>query len=288
MIEEHLTTAKSSGYQLLDSGENEKLEKFGEVITARPDTQAIWSKQSPASWKSANARFSWETQKGSWRILSDIPESWSVPLFDMTLKAKLSPFKHTGIFPEQLPNWQWTKERIQALTENNTSPSVLNLFGYTGAASVSAALSNASVTHVDASKASVEWAKENAALSGLPSDAIRWVIEDVRAYVKREVRRGSRYHGIILDPPAFGRGAKEEVWKIEEDLHQLLVACKELLVDEEGSFVLLNGYASGYSPLSFAQLLKDIFPKASIAYGELRLSSDTNTISAGLYARFTL
>lgn len=283
VTERHLLTSKESGYSLIDSGEHEKLERYGDTLIARPDTQAIWTKQNQKVWGDVSARFSWKGGKGSWEVQTKVPEPWEVRFGNMTLTAKLTAFKHTGIFPEQEPNWEWTKERLASLS----TPSVLNLFGYTGAASVSAALSHASVTHVDSSKTSTEWAKDNAKRSGVADDAIRFIVEDVRAFVKREIRRGAKYDGILLDPPAFGRGTKDEVWKIEEDLLPLLEDVKQLLKETPGSFLLLNGYAAGYAPHSFLQLVESVFGDISGEYGELRIQEETGrALSAGMYVRF--
>lgn len=285
MSEHHLTTQGFDGYELLDSGDHEKLERFGNMLLSRPDTQAIWKKRKPEAWARADASFAFNDGKGSWKKRDDMPESWHVPCGGTALIAKLTNFKHTGIFPEQEPNWSWSRERIAALKD----PEVLNLFGYTGAASIVAAKAGANVTHVDSSKASIGWAKENAAASNLPEDSIRYILEDVRSFVKREARRGAKYEGILLDPPAFGRGAKDEVWKIEEDLLPLMESLRELLADVPGSFFLLNGYAAGYSPLSFKQLVDDMFPGENLEFGELRIKEkDTNrALPAGMFVRFS-
>lgn len=281
----NLTTRAWSDYELLDSGENMKLERFGSVIVARPETQALWAKQKPELWESAHAVFGTsDDTKGSWDIRKPLPDDWSVSWESMRLGAKLTGFKHTGIFPEQEPNWRWAKEHIATLTE----PRVLNLFGYTGAASVAAAQAGAKVTHVDASKQSLDWAHDNARLSGLPEDAIRWLLDDALAFAKREVRRESKYDGIILDPPAFGRGAKGEVWKIEEDLPELLQTLKELLVDAPDSFFLINGYAAGYAARSFAQAVESTFGPQNGDCGELLIqeADSERVIPAGIYVRF--
>ncbi len=285
MNETHLSIGDFEGYELLDSGDHMKLERFGAYTLARPDTQAIWKKARPELWETADAAFAWEGGKGAWQTRTTIPESWDVPYGSQKFIAKLGNFKHTGIFPEQEPNWAWSTEKIRALRK----PEVLNLFGYTGAASVVAAAAGAAVTHVDSSKASVNWCKDNAVRSGLAEDAIRLIVEDARKYAKREEKRGATYDGIILDPPAFGRGAKDEVWKIEEDLLPLLETLAKLLSPNPGSFFLLNGYAAGYSPLSFKQLVESVFPDASIEFGELRLSEkdSARSIPEGMYARFS-
>lgn len=284
MTERHLATLPSDGYELIDSGDHMKLERFGAHMLARPDTQAIWPKDVSKGWDAAAATFAFNGGKGSWSE-NALPESWNVAMSGMTLKAKLSSFKHTGLFPEQQPNWSWSTEQIAKLSK----PKVLNLFGYTGAASVAAALAGAEVTHVDSSKSSITWAKENADASGVADGAIRYMHEDVRSFVKRELRRGAKYEGILLDPPAFGRGSKDEVWKIEDDLLPLIELLKELLSDAPGSFFLLNGYAAGYAPLSFAELVRAVFPAASAEYGELRIEEKSGRqLPCGMYVRFTI
>ena len=289
--DQHLTSLPWADYELLDSGENMKLERFGAIVVARPETQALWAKQKPELWKQARATFSFRDKKGAWDIRKPVPESWELGWKDPSNKlgagarftAKLTSFKHTGIFPEQAPNWEWLETRV------SPGAKVLNLFGYTGVASVVAALSGAQVTHVDASKQSLDWAHDNARRSGLPEDSIRWILDDALAFAKREVRRGARYDGIILDPPAFGRGAKSEVWKIEEDLPTLLATLKELLSDAPGSFFLLNGYAAGYAPRSFAQAVESAFGEVDGECGELLIkeSASSRVIPAGIYVRFT-
>lgn len=285
----HLTTIAWDDYEILDSGENMKLERFGETIVARPDTQALWAKNTPEAWSKAHAVFAFTGTKGSWDIRKPLPEPWDVTWHDMRLHAKLTGFKHTGLFPEQAPNWQWSRERISHVGRDTSHmPQVLNLFGYTGAASIVATQAGAKVTHVDASKQSLDWAHENANLSGLADDAIRWVLDDALGFAKREARRGAKYEGIILDPPAFGRGAKGEIWEIEKDLPALLAVLKELLSDSPGSFFLLNGYAAGYTPRSFAQAVESAFGETDGDSGELYIqeSSTTRVIPAGIYVRF--
>jgi 23S rRNA (cytosine1962-C5)-methyltransferase len=285
----HLATAGWPDYELLDSGDGEKLERFGSVLLARPETQALWKKQRPELWKDAAASFAFGDAKGAWRVRGLVPEPWPVAFKDGVFFARLTNFKHTGLFPEQAPNWEWTSERVAALMRAAApAPRVLNLFGYTGAASILAARAGARVTHVDASKQSLDWANENACASGLPKDAIRWMLDDALAFAKREARRSARYEGIILDPPAFGRGAKGEVWHIEKDLPDLLAALKPLLNDAPGSFFLLNGYAAGYASRAFAQAVESVFGKVNGESGELHLheSGTERVIPSGIYARF--
>lgn len=280
----HLVTNGWDDYELLDSGDGMKLERFGEVITARPETQALWAKQEPELWKGAHAVFEFAEKKGVWKAKKSVPESWQMKRGPLTFTARLSGFKHTGVFPEQEQNWIWVKDRVKVLG----APEVLNLFGYTGIATLAAAHPGAHVTHVDASKQSLDWAHENARHTGVPEDAIRWVLDDALAFAKREARRGIKYDGIILDPPAFGRGAKGEVWHIEEDLPSLLSVLKGLLKDTPGSFFLVNGYAAGYAPRAFSQAVESVFGIVEGESGELHIkeASSDRVIPSGIYARF--
>ena len=282
--DQHLTTLSWGDYELLDSGDNMKLERFGNVILMRPETQALWGKQRPELWDNAQAVFAFRDKKGAWDVRKPLPEPWEVTWKDARFSAQLTGFKHTGVFPEQAPNWGWTETQVAKLEH----PKVLNLFGYTGIASVVAALAGAHVTHVDASKQSLDWAHDNARRSGVSEDKIRWLLDDALAFAKREVRRGAKYGGIILDPPAFGRGAKGEVWKIEENLPELLATLREILSDMPGSFFLINGYAAGYAPRSFAQAIGSVFGETNGECGELFIQ-ETNServIPAGIYVRF--
>ncbi len=282
----HLITLSWKDYELLDSGDNMKLERFGEVILARPETQALWKRRVPELWDDANAFFSFSAKKGSWDVRKAFPQEWIVSWRDVKAEAKLTAFKHTGIFPEQEPNWKWIEGRVKQMKE----PRILNLFGYTGVATLVSATNGATVTHVDASKQSIDWARKNATISELEDAPIRWLADDALAFVKREVRRGNTYDGIILDPPAFGRGAKGEVWHIEKDLPELLTSLKELLNKDSGSFFLLNGYASGYSPRSFGHVVESIFGDVRGECGELHIAEtgSKRAISAGIYVRFVM
>jgi 23S rRNA (cytosine1962-C5)-methyltransferase len=289
--DQHLITKGWEDYELLDSGDGMKLERYGTIILARPETEALWAKARPELWNDIHAQFAPPAgglQRGAWDAHKPVPETWELSRGPLRFAAKLGNFKHTGIFPEQEQNWIWIRDQVKKLG----APKVLNLFGYTGIATLAAAHPGAFVTHVDASKQSLDWAHENAKLSEIPEDRIRWMLDDALAFAKREVRRGVKYDGIILDPPAFGRGAKGEVWKIEESLPELLGVVKELLSDAPGSFFLLNGYAAGYSPLSFSQAVESTFNLSGGAIegesGELRIaeSSGTRAIPAGIYVRF--
>ncbi len=279
-----LTVSGWRDYELLDSGDNKKLERYGDIILTRPETQAIWRPARPAEWRKAKAEFRWSEGKGSWQA-KGVPKEWELSWRDVRFLVRLTSFKHTGVFPEQAVNWEWLSERLSRLR----SPQVLNLFGYTGIASIVAAQRGARVTHVDASRQTNAWAKENADRSGVPAAGIRYILDDALKFAEREVRRGAVYEGIILDPPAFGRGPKGEVWRIEEDLPKLLGATKKLLSPKPNSFFLLNGYAAGYSPRSFEQAAESIFGQTEGEYGELRISEtgSERVIPAGIYVRFT-
>ena len=295
--DQRLVSEGWADYELLDSGEGVKLERFGQVVLARPETQALWSKRQPELWAGAHATFQSEEGKGTWNKNKEVPESWEMSRGPVRFSAKLTSFKHVGVFPEQEPNWTWIKDRVLDIVRPTSdvrrtmsyTPSVLNLFGYTGIATLAAVHAGAKMTHVDASKQSLDWAHENAELTGLPEDAVRWLPDDALAFAKREVRRGAKYDGIILDPPAFGRGPKGEVWHIEEDLPALLTVLKELLADTPGAFFLMSGYAAGYSAYAFAQLVESAFgPVASSESGELHIkeSSSERVVPSGIYCRF--
>lgn len=292
MQRKDLTTEGWRDYELLDSGGGMKLERYGKILIARPETQALWKPLRPELWKKAQASFEWKEGKSEWKKNSDVPDSWPLSWNDIKFTARLTSFKHTGIFPEQAANWEWLEKSIKPFrgltSEKVDAPKVLNLFGYTGIASVVAAHAGAIVTHIDASKQSLDWAHDNARLSGITEGQIKYLFEDAVAFVKREARRGNKYDGIILDPPAFGRGAKGEVWKIEEQLQELIEMTKELLCDKPGSFYLLNGYAAGYSAQSFAQLVESIFGDVPISYGDLNIkeSNSERVIPAGIYTSF--
>lgn len=283
-----LTAKPWPDYELIDSGDNKKLERYGDFIVVRPETQALWTPTKPEAWKKAQAEFRWADGKGAWRK-NGIPESWNIGWRDVRFLIRLTSFKHTGVFPEQAANWEWIEECVSALNK----PRVLNLFGYTGIASIAAAKKGAQVTHVDASKQSNEWAKANAKLSEVPEGSIHYLLEDALKFVEREARRGNLYDGIILDPPAFGRGPKKEVWRIEESLPKLLGAAGKILAKKAGAFFLLNGYAAGYAPQSFLQAAASHFPevgeKAEGEFGHLCIQElqSGRSIPSGIYVRFT-
>jgi 23S rRNA (cytosine1962-C5)-methyltransferase len=280
--------AKPTGdYALLDSGSEEKLEKYSEFVLARPDPQALWEKHLPeAEWLKAQGRYSREDGEGKWES-NGLPKEWSLKYGGLTFIIRPTSFKHTGLFPEQLPNWDWVGEKVRGAGK---SVNVLNLFAYTGGATLAAARAGANVTHVDASKTAVAWARENAEASGLSEAPIRWITEDVLVFLKREIKRGNKYDAIIMDPPAFGHGPGGELWKIEENLLDLMKLCLELM-SETPLFVLMSGYAAGYSSLAFGYNL-DIFEKkfgGTTECGDLAIAEEGSEriLPCGIFARWS-
>lgn len=265
------------GYQLLDSGNFRRLDKLGPYRLIRPSAQAVWSPLAQASeWKKADAEFiRGKHGDGSWKIYNkSLPSEWTINLADsLKMVIRLTDFGHLGVFPEHHQN-NHLNASITKRTKTGQSFKLLNLFAYTGAVSLAAASLGAEVVHVDASKTSVSWARENANL--YPDQLkIRWIVEDVKKFVSREVRRKSKYHGIVLDPPSFGRGTKGEVWKIEEDLVPLLQQLQELQ-DEHFSFMQLSAHSPGFTPLALHNLLKPVCPKrGSIHYSEMSVTAKT-------------
>jgi len=278
-------TLPERDYELLDSGEGQKLERFGAYVTVRPDPQALWPKRDLSVWKKVDAIFDGEG-KGAWRFPKRIDDQWKAKIGGLSFWVRPSTFKHVGVFPEHEPSWKWISDIIK---KSKTPSKVLNLFGYTGGASLAAAQAGAEVVHVDGSKVAIKWARENAEISGLESKPIRWILEDAATFVEREKRRGNQYEGIILDPPAFGHGPGGEMWKIEEDLIPLMKNCADIL-SERARFVLMNGYASGYSALAYKQILESCTDlPGSIEMGELtiRESGDhSRNLPAGIFARW--
>ncbi len=279
-------TKPNGGYALLDSGADEKLEQYGEFVFCRPDPQALWTKHlSEQEWKKAQASFSRDGKKGDWDLKSGVPQRWPMEFADLKFWIRPTSFKHTGLFPEQSANWDWMRGIIN---KSGRPVSVLNLFGYTGGATLACAQAGAEVVHVDGSKVAIQWGKDNAALSGLDKKPIRWILDDARAFVKREIKRGNKYDGIILDPPAFGHGANKEVWKIEEDLVPLLQMCRSIM-SEQPLFFLINGYASGYSAIAYENNLTELFgATGKYEKGELAIAEKDSgrLLPCGIFARW--
>lgn len=247
-------------YTLIDSGDFQKLEQVGPFRIVRPSPQAVWKIGQPKIWEKHDARFNrFSGGDGKWNILQPkIKTPWVIEYGGLKLQIEITDFGHLGLFPEQAPNWQRIRDICsESIAAGISDFHVLNLFAYTGGSSLAAAQGGASVVHVDASKTSVQWARNNAEVNGLADKPIRWIVDDVQKFVARELRRERRYHGIILDPPSFGRGAKGETWKIEEHLTELLASLKELLAPDF-KFILLSSHSNGYTPLAMQNLLREL------------------------------
>jgi len=243
-------------YEILDMANGEKLERWNNIYLVRPDPQIIWNdKQYPEKWKQANARYNRSsTGGGHWDYKKRLPDSWQIKYKNLTFKPM--GFKHTGIFPEQAVNWDWMMDKIQnEIKTTNREVKVLNLFAYTGGATVACLYAGASVCHVDSSKGMVAWAKENVVSSRLQERPVRYIVDDVVKFVQREIRRGNKYDAIIMDPPSYGRGANGEVWKFEENLPMLIEICMQVLSDDP-VFFLINSYTTGTSSMVLENLLK--------------------------------
>lgn len=270
-------------YILLDTGHQKKLEKFGDFAIVRPCSQALWAPALPSSeWERADAHFTRE-EKNQWRFKRKFPESWVVEIEGVKFKLSSTDFGHLGVFPEHSQLWTWARTKVR---EANRPVNVLNLFAYSGGATSALAQGGAKVCHLDASKGMVAWARENAALNGLKEAPIRWIVEDVIKFLKREIKRGSRYDGIILDPPSFGRGNQGEIFKIEGDIIPLLQLCRQLLV-EKPLFLILSSHTPGMTPIVMESLLKQIMPKGTIESGEMVISSPTGfSLPCGSFGRW--
>ncbi len=239
-------------FEVLDCSEGERLERWGDYLLVRPDPQVIWdSPKTDPGWRSPNARYHRSRSGGGEWEFFDLPGQWQIQYVDLTFNLKPFNFKHTGLFPEQAANWDWLSEKIR---KAGRPVKVLNLFAYTGGATLAALEAGAGVTHVDASKGMVSWAKENAAASGLADRSVRWLVDDCVKFVEREIRRGNHYDAIIMDPPSYGRGPKGEVWKLEDNLDSLLKSCVQLLSDQP-LFFLISSYTTGLQPGVLAYLL---------------------------------
>lgn len=232
-------------YEIIDCSKGEKLERWGDYILLRPDPQVLWDlpRKNPA-WKKLNGHYHRSNKGGGEWEFFDLPKQWSINYKDLTFHLKPFTFKHTGLFPEQAVNWDWFSEKIR---NANREIKVLNLFAYTGGATLAAAKAGAKVTHVDASKGMVTWGKENAVASGLEDAPIRWLVDGCVKFVEREIRRGNHYDGIIMDPPSYGRGPKGEIWKLEEKIHPFIALASQLLSDNP-LFFLVNSYTTGLAP----------------------------------------
>ena len=238
-------------YEVLDCSNGEKLERWGDYILVRPDPQVIWdTPKTLKGWKKMNGHYHRSSRGGGEWEFFNLPEQWTINYKSLTFNLKPFSFKHTGLFPEQATNWDWFSDLIskEKIKRGNDNPvKVLNLFAYTGGATLAAAAAGANVTHVDASKGMVNWAKENAVSSGLKDAPIRWLVDDCVKFVEREIRRGNKYDAIIMDPPSYGRGPKGEIWKIEDSIHSFVKLCTQILSDKP-LFFLINSYTTGLAP----------------------------------------
>lgn len=289
-----LVTAGFPDYALLDTGNGKRLERFGSYTIVRPDPQCIWEPRlDQASWENVDAVFEKnEADKEVWVRKSDVPKMWLMHYNDLAFYGKLSPFKHTGVFPEQHVMWDWLATRITEANDqnlkSNDSINVLNLFGYTGIASLACAAAGAKVTHVDASYPTIGWARDNQEASSLSDKPIRWIEDDCQKFVSREIKRGTRYDGIIMDPPVFGHGPSGERWEFFESFPKLLKLCTEVLSDKP-LFVLINAYAISASSIMLGNILDDVMKPFGgvVEYGELILKdSNDRELSTGMYARW--
>jgi len=281
-----LETTGLEDYALIDSGGGRKLERFGALVLDRPEEQAIWTPRLPAAeWERADAVFTGDTDEegaGRWKRRAGLGESWTCRHGSLRFECRFTSFRHVGAFPEQEAHWAFMRERLQAAGER---PALLNLFGYTGLASLVAAQAGAEVTHVDASKKAIAWARDNQVLSGLSDGPIRWILDDAGKFAAREVRRGRRYDGILLDPPKFGRGPNGETWDLFSDLPAILRLCRDLL--KPRGFLILTVYAIRASFLSIHRLSEEVLGPG-VESGELALKeSGGSLLATSLFSRWT-
>ena len=277
-------------YECLDAGNGEKLERWGNVILRRPDPQAMWKVNYTDTWKNPDGFYHRSNKGGGyWDFKKKLDEYWTIQYKDLTFKVSPTNFKHTGLFPEQATNWDFIIDKIQ---NSGRKIRVLNLFAYTGGATMAASYAGADVVHVDASKGMTEWAKENMRLSGLENNVIRFIVDDCLKFVEREARRGNKYDAIIMDPPSYGRGPNGETWKFEDNLYNLIEACTKILSDKP-LFFLINSYTTGISNIVLDNILKEtllpLYPNGTIESGEvgLPITRDNLVLPCGIYGRWS-
>ena len=276
-------------YKILDMANGQKLEKWGNIILSRPDPQIIWKEKTfPEKWKNVNATYHRsKTGGGSWEYNKKVPEQWQIKYKELTFNIKPMGFKHTGLFPEQAVNWDWM---IQKIKNSKREIKVLNLFAYTGGATVACSYAGASVCHVDSSKGMVSWAKENVTSSGLSERPVRYIVDDVVKFVNREIRRGNKYDAIIMDPPSYGRGANGEVWQFENNIYDLVELCTKVL-PEQPLFFLINSYTTGISSKVLENILYLTVSKkykGNVSSGEVGLPMENSklVLPCGIYGRW--
>lgn len=274
-------------YELIDSGDGKKYERFGNVSLVRPCSQALWQPESRMLWNRATATFDRE-DGNRWHNRGALPKEWTIETVGIRFRLSGTDFGHLGIFPEQRAQWKWIRDTVRKAVLDRSftpqAPSLLNLFAYSGGSTLAAALGGASVCHLDASKGMVQWARDNAALNGLKDHPIRWITDDAHKFMEREIRRGRRYDAVVLDPPTFGRGANGEMYKIERDLKKTLSLVKEILSDSP-LFVLFSSHTPGLSCAVAENIIGQLFPTANVESGEMLLEGRSLPCPSGIYCR---
>ena len=277
-------------YECIDAGNGEKLERWGDVIFRRPDPQAMWNVEYNDAWKNVDGHYFRSVKGGGeWKFNKKLDDRWTINYKHLTFKVSPTNFKHTGLFPEQATNWDFMMDKIK---KQKRKIKVLNLFAYTGGATMAISSAGADVVHVDASKGMTEWAKENMRLSGLENNFIRFIVDDCLKFVEREYRRGNKYDAIVMDPPSYGRGPNGEVWKFEESLYKLIDACMKILSDEP-VFFLVNSYTTGISSIVLENILKTTvlkkYPDGTVDAGDvgLPITRDNLVLPCGIYGRWS-
>ncbi len=286
-----LTADQWKDYACLDAGNGEKLEKWKNIVLRRPDPQAIWPVKYDSQWKNPDAVYHRSNKGGGqWEYRTQLPQEWTIDYKNLTFKVSPTGFKHTGIFPEQAVNWDWMMDLISA--HKNENIRILNLFAYTGGATMACSAAGAAeVVHVDASKGMVQWAKENRDLSHLENNKIRFIVDDCMKFVEREKRRGHTYHGILMDPPSYGRGPNGEMWKFEKEITDLIHAALEIL-DDHALFFLINSYTTGFSSIVLDDLMKTMIlpdhPDGKVTTGEIAIPLQKRDLllPCGIYGRW--
>lgn len=280
-----LLVKEFNDYEIISMSNGEKLERWGDYYLLRPDPEIIWKDKLDKNLAHAHYHRS-NKGGGAWEYKKPLPDRWQINYKDLTFNIKLMGFKHTGVFPEQSVNWDFMMDKIKTEKKEKEKVKVLNLFAYTGCASCACLKAGAEVVHVDSSRGMIDWAKENVKSSNLEDKPIRFLVDDVKKFVQREIRRGNKYDAIVMDPPSYGRGSKNEIWDIEKDLYELVLMCKEILI-EKPLFFIINSYTASLSSTVLANILNLTFKDGKITNGELGIPSKNGLIlPAGVYARY--